>query len=244
MHRKTHPNRMRHALCMVVALSCLPAAAQADGTAQIVGQVEAAARLQLEQQAERMGLTDARISVTVQPPYKPPPPCAGRIEVEALDVRSPSHLRYAARCAGDGGWTRKVQARARIVADVVVAATDIAAGHPIGDADIDVNARDVTAVADFFADPSEVIGMTGRRPLKAGDLLRKRLLTAALLVKRGDAVRIVARNEGIEVQVAGEALDAGGIGDMVRVRNLSSGTVLRARVIGAGDVETVTRGAQ
>lgn len=244
MHRKTHPNSMRHALAVVVALSCLPAAAQADGTAQIVRQVEAAARLQLEQQAERMGLTDARISVTVQPPYKPPPPCAGRIEVAALDVKSPSHLRYAARCSDDGGWTRKVQARARIVADVVVAATDIAPGHPIGDADIDVDARDVTAVADFFADPSEVIGMTGRRPLRAGDLLRKRQLAAALLVKRGDEVRIVARNEGIEVQVSGEALDSGGIGDVVRVRNRSSGNVLRARVTGAGDVEPVTRAAQ
>jgi flagella basal body P-ring formation protein FlgA len=244
MHRKSHSFSMNNVTGLLAVLLCLPAAAQADTTAQIVRQVDAAARQQLEQQAERMGLVDPRITLTVQPPSRPLPPCAGRIEIEAQEMKSPSHLRYAVRCADDGGWTRKMQARARIVADVVVAATDIAAGHPIGDADIEVDARDVTAVADFFADPADVIGMTGRRPLKAGDLLRKRLLATAVLVKRGDEVHIVARNQGIEVQVSGETLDSGGMGDLVRVRNLSSGTVLRARVTGAGEVEPVSRTAQ
>jgi flagella basal body P-ring formation protein FlgA len=57
-----------------------------------------------------------------------------------------------------------------------------------------------------------------------------------MLVKRGAAVRIVARREQIEVSMAGEALDAGARGALLRVRN-ANGTVIRARVTGADMVE-------
>ena len=61
---------------------------------------------QLEQQAERMGLADARIAITVQPPHKPLPPCAGRIEVEAQAGLGPvlmSDNRLSGNREGGGG---------------------------------------------------------------------------------------------------------------------------------------------
>ena len=50
------------------------------------------------------------------------------------------------------------------------------------------------------------------------------------------AVRIVARNEQIEVSMAGEALDPGARGALIRVRN-TNGNIIKARVTGAGTVE-------
>ncbi len=70
-----------------------------------------------------------------------------------------------------------------------------------------------------------------------GDIVRRSLLHAPTLVRRGDAVNIVAQHEQILVTMAGEALDAGARGDIVRVRNAGSGKVIRARVIDAGEVE-------
>jgi flagella basal body P-ring formation protein FlgA len=75
--------------------------------------------------------------------------------------------------------------------------------------------------------------------LRAGDVLRNNSLSAPVLVKRGDAVVMVARIEGIEVSTAGEALDAGAKGAAVRVRNSTSGQTVRMRVTGAGTVEPV-----
>ena len=62
---------------------------------------------------------------------------------------------------------------------------------------------------------------------------------APLLVKRGDAVVMIARIEGIEVSTAGEALDAGARGALVRVKNSTSGQTLRMRVVAPGAVEPV-----
>jgi flagella basal body P-ring formation protein FlgA len=41
----------------------------------------------------------------------------------------------------------------------------------------------------------------------------------------------------VEVSMAGEALDPGALGEVIRVRNATSGTVIRARVVDAGVVE-------
>jgi flagellar basal body P-ring formation protein FlgA len=242
MHFRTPVAPRYRARIAAAALALLPFAALADSSAQMLGQVEDAARALLEEQAERDGLTDARISVTVKAPYRAPPPCVGQIEVVAQDVRSPQRMRFIATCKDSEGWSRKVQARAHIAADVVVAATDLPARQALGDSDVIVEQRDITGIPDYFADPADVIGMAGRRTLRSGEVLRKRYLAAAVLVHRGDPVRIVARKDGIEVQMGGEMLDSGGADDIVRVRNLSSGKVLRARVTGVGEVEPAGSG--
>jgi flagella basal body P-ring formation protein FlgA len=73
--------------------------------------------------------------------------------------------------------------------------------------------------------------------LRAGDILRSSQLVAPVLVKRGEPVVMQARRDGIEVSTTGEALDAGGRGAAVRVRNGASGQILRMRVTGPGTVE-------
>jgi flagella basal body P-ring formation protein FlgA len=75
--------------------------------------------------------------------------------------------------------------------------------------------------------------------LRPGDILRSGQLSSPVLVKRGDAVLMIARREGIEVSTAGEALDAGARGALVRVRNAGSGQIVRMRVAGPGAVEPV-----
>lgn len=75
--------------------------------------------------------------------------------------------------------------------------------------------------------------------LRPGDILRSSQLSSPVLVKRGDAVLMVARRDGIEVSTAGEALDGGAQGALVRVRNAGSGQVIRMRVAGPGAVEAV-----
>ena len=72
--------------------------------------------------------------------------------------------------------------------------------------------------------------------------MRSGQLSSPTLVKRGDAVTMVARRDGIEVSTAGEALDAGAQGQIVRVRNAGSGQVVRMRVAGPGTVEPADGG--
>jgi flagella basal body P-ring formation protein FlgA len=94
-------------------------------------------------------------------------------------------------------------------------------------------------IGDSIADPVSLEGLSSRRALRAGEVLRKSQLLQIPLVKKGEVVRIVARRDQVEVTMTGEALDAGPRDAVVRVRNASSGNVIRARVTAEGEVEPV-----
>lgn len=222
----------------LVLIPVLLAAVPAFAAPSIASQVEEAARAQLEQQAAASGLLDARFELTVVPP-RVVPPCSGPVEVETLDTRQVTRMRFAVRCPGPGSSRQEYIVRARISATVTVVATPVAANEPLTDAHVTLGQRDITSIADPVNDPLRAIGQTSRRMLRAGDVLRNSSLTAPVLVKRGDAVVMIARIEGIEISTAGEALDTGVRGATVRVRNSASGQTVRMRVTAPGTVEPV-----
>lgn len=204
----------------------------------ITDEVEQAARVQLDKMAATNGLADPQFDLSVVS-ARPAPPCAKQVEVEALDVRQPSRMRFVARCPQGRGWRHEFVVRARVSALVAVTAAPVRPNQPLTDADVTLERRDITHIADAVGDASQAIGQSPRRSLRAGEVLRTGQLAAPIIVKRGDQVMMVARHEGIEVSMAGEALDAGARGAVVRVRNAASGQVVRMRVTGTGTVEPV-----
>jgi len=222
----------------VLVVPVLFAALPVLAAPSIASQVEEAARAQLEQQAEAARLLEPRFELTVVPP-RVPAACHGPVEVEPLDTRQATRMRFAVRCPQAGGSRLEYIVRARISAAVVVTAAPIAANEVITDAHITVGQRDITSIADPVVAPNVAVGQTSRRSLRAGDVLRNNSLSAPVLVKRGDAVVMIARIEGIEVSMAGEALDAGARGTLVRVKNSTSGQTVRMRVVAPGTVEPV-----
>lgn len=74
--------------------------------------------------------------------------------------------------------------------------------------------------------------METARRLAAGETLTARHVARPLLVRRGHAVTLEAGGGGISVSAPGRALEDGGRGDPVRVRNTRSERVVEGRVIG------------
>ncbi|MBW8898848.1 MAG: flagellar basal body P-ring formation protein FlgA [Massilia sp.] len=201
-------------------------------------QIEQFARAELERQLAASGLTEPQIEVAVVT-ARPTPPCSQPVAVEAADTRSPQRMRYVARCPDTPGWRYDYVVRARVSAMVAIAAAPVAANEALTDAQVTIERRDISNIADPISNPADAVGQMSRRMLRPGDILRSGQLSSPVLVKRGDAVTMVARRDGIEVSMAGEALDAGGKGAVVRVRNAGSGQVVRMRVAGPGTVEPV-----
>jgi flagella basal body P-ring formation protein FlgA len=206
------------------------------GPEQVLAQVQQAARAHVLAQAAAAGLSEPMAEVSVVRGSRPLAACGRAVTVEAVDARLPSRMRFAAVCPGADGWRYEFVVRAQVSAPVVVSATDIPAGKVLSDEDLLLERHELVSLTDAVASPGAVVGLSGKRMLRAGEVLRMALLAAPMVVKRGDAVTIVARSEQIEVSMAGEALDSGARGALVRVRN-ANGAVLRARVTGEGTVE-------
>ena len=201
-------------------------------------QIEQAARAELDRQLAAAGLTEPQFEVAVVA-ARAAPPCVQNVVIEALDTRSPQRMRFLARCNDTPGWRYEYIVRARVTAMVAIAAAPVAANEALTDAQVTIERRDISNIADPISSPEEAVGQMSRRMLRPGDILRSGQLSSPVLVKRGDAVLMIARREGIEVSTAGEALDAGARGVVVRVRNAGSGQVVRMRVSGQGTVEPI-----
>lgn len=211
-------------------------AASASSMEELVRKVQVAAKNQLQNHAESQRWLEPQFDIEVVRNNRPIPACPSETRVESLDRRGIGRMRFVIVCPSLQGWRFEFVARAKVSAKVVVAATDLMPGKILSPIDLLHQRHDITLLPDTFSDFSALEGMATRRTIREGDVIRQNMLTAPQLIKRGDQVRIVARREQIEVSMAGEALDNGTRGALIRVRN-SSGTQIRARVIDAGTVE-------
>ncbi|NMM79788.1 flagella basal body P-ring formation protein FlgA [Acidovorax sp. SRB_14] len=199
--------------------------------------VEAAVRHFLTEQATLKGLVDPAFALSFVSRTPAPAPCPQAIAVDAVETRYLSRMRFTAACPGPSGWQRDWIVRAEVSALVVVAAVDLPANRLLAEADVAQERRKLTDMDDSLPALDAAIGQASTRALRAGQVVQPRFLAQPLLVKRGDSVNIVARSGPVVVQVAGEALESGRRGGIVRVRNTSTGKIIRARVSGSAVVE-------
>ncbi len=115
---------------------------------------------------------------------------------------------------------------------------DVTTDSIIGPDDVAMIEQDVGLLnRGYLLDQKQAIGKKLTRPAQADQILTPSQLQRAESVRRGDQVVILASSSGISVRMQGEALSDGAMGQQISVRNLSSQRVVRARVIGPGQVE-------
>lgn len=76
----------------------------------------------------------------------------------------------------------------------------------------------------------ELVGMIARRTLLPGQPIPANAIEKQVLVRRGEPARLVFREQGLMIIMQVEALQNGGAGNFVRVRNIDSGLVVSGRV--------------
>jgi flagella basal body P-ring formation protein FlgA len=216
---------------MTTALAALPTA-----TADLDSQVVETARRALLDQADQAGLLAADVQLT-QPSPRARPACPAGWDIAVQDSRSLSRLRLVARCVDDSAREppQDFLLRATLSAEVLVMSQSVSTGQAVSEADVQLQRRDISQTLDALSTLDT--GLAARTSLRPGQVLQKRLLVAAVLVRRGDAVRILAHRDGVRVEAQGEALDSGARQGVIRVRNLTSGRIIQARVLESGLVE-------
>lgn len=121
-----------------------------------------------------------------------------------------------------------------------VTAVRLAARTVLGTGDIRLVRRRLSAVpGGAVLRVDQVIGLQIRRMAPAGAPLLRSELRPPVLVSKGAAVLIRVDGPGISLTASGQALDAGGAGDRIRVLNPVSHAVLEALVTGAGQVRVL-----
>ncbi len=142
------------------------------------------------------------------------------------------------RCDDSPGWRLYVPVRVRREAEVVVLRSPAASGVPITAEQLVVQRRDVgTAAGATFDDPASLVGRVPSRALAPGVVPTEHDLSLGAPLRRGDPVVLVSRAGAVEVRMPGRAMGPAQAGGRIGVQNVSSGRVLRGRLVAEGVVE-------
>ncbi|WP_253398212.1 MULTISPECIES: flagellar basal body P-ring formation chaperone FlgA [Pseudomonas] len=169
----------------------------------------------------RMPMCDKELTATLESPAQP----IGRVTVKV-------------RCEGASPWTVFVPAQVKLFRDVVVVSRPLKRSGIIGYEDVSLRERDISLINQgYLTSVDQAVGQRLTRPMVTDQVITLVHLEQAEVIRKGDQVVISASSGGLNVKMPGEALSNGGMSEQIRVKNLNSNRVIKARVTAPGQVE-------
>jgi flagella basal body P-ring formation protein FlgA len=224
---------------LTLLLACA-APVQADGSAQQLSKesVEPAIRRHVLQygpwKAENIELRLLPFQALTLP--------AGMLSLRVLQpavVAGPGTQNFYLAAAIGGKEEARFWLRAEIRAfeQVVVASAPLGRQELVGANDVRLERREIVARAHRpFTRLEDVIGKQPTRFIEANEILTSSALDRPTLMKRGSAITLVFDTGAMRVETAGVAEEGGKSGDMIQVKNSSSGKMLRGVVLDGRNV--------
>ena len=96
--------------------------------------------------------------------------------------------------------------------------------------DIEVAELSNSSLKSFFSHKKELVGRKLKKNLKMGQILHARHLYEKFEVNDGDVISIVSNIGNASVTVSGEAQGSGNLGDLIKVKNLRSGKIIKGYI--------------
>lgn len=89
----------------------------------------------------------------------------------------------------------------------------------------------------FATEESEVIGMQAKKYIAVGMMFNLNDISSPPVLKNNDPVNIIYSSGVISLKTVGIALGTGAVGDMIKVKNTSSGAILLGQIINKNTVQ-------
>ncbi|MDI9819294.1 MULTISPECIES: flagellar basal body P-ring formation chaperone FlgA [unclassified Legionella] len=128
-------------------------------------------------------------------------------------------------------WTLYVPVKIILQKTVLIAKRPLAKGIQLVSTDIDTQEVDVSQLKQgYFSKTEDVIGQICKTAINQGNVITPNNLQTAALIHKGEQVTIQALSDTINVSMKGIALSDGVIGEMIKVKNLTSKKIVEAQV--------------
>ncbi len=141
------------------------------------------------------------------------------------------------KCIDGANWGFNLPVKISIQVQYAVAARPLAANQELNVSDIAMQQGDLgTLPGSVILDPATIVGRALNSPVAAGQTLRHEQLRNAMAISQNQKVKIIFRQDGIEISNEGIAMNAAAEGQPVRVR-LDKGKVITGTAQQGGIVD-------
>jgi flagella basal body P-ring formation protein FlgA len=137
-------------------------------------------------------------------------------------------------------WTIYVPIKIKASVAVLTSQNYLIRDHKIRNNDILIQKRDIHRLKrGYFTNKQQVVGKLAKRNIGKGKVITPADLKQAKLVYKGERVIISAVGKSLKVSMKGVAVNSGSVGEIIRVKNLSSSRIIEAKVVARGKVQVI-----
>ncbi|MBB3046387.1 flagella basal body P-ring formation protein FlgA [Litorivivens lipolytica] len=169
------------------------------------------------------------------------PRCAGAVKA-FLPSRAQIKRRttVGVRCEQGASWTVYLPVNITAYAKALVAIRPLPAGTVLGPNDVKSVKREVSAMGyGYISSLNQHGGYRVSRAIAQGAVISPNMVESAVMIKRGQSVRILARSGAVGVTMSGVATSKASLGERITVKNVNSGRVVEGIVRSGETVEII-----
>jgi flagellar basal body P-ring formation protein FlgA len=125
--------------------------------------------------------------------------------------------------------------------NVVMLTRSVSKGDILTEEDVLVKSVREAKARGMIEDPTRAIGRKMRQSVSSRRFLKPRHLEKNWMIEKDDIITMRVNTKGIEVLGVGIAQEPGQLGEIIRMRNASSGVLLRVKVTGDKNVDVISK---
>ncbi|OMH29998.1 flagellar basal body P-ring formation chaperone FlgA [Motiliproteus sp. MSK22-1] len=166
------------------------------------------------------------------------PTCAEPPLLRTPRLLKPGRFSIKASCQNPKRWSLHLSGSINIYRKIAVGKQALPKGSILGKSNTYLLTTEISNLrSGYYTSVEQISGYQLKRAIQQDQVITPRLLSPPLLIRKNDEVIINAgQGSSVIVRVAGIALQDGRQDQQINVRNKTSGKVIRARVIGKGQV--------
>jgi flagellar basal body P-ring formation protein FlgA len=173
--------------------------------------------------------------------FKPLPLRAGRVALKVVKhgkIIGPGVQTFLLSVDVGGKEETQVWVRSdiKIYDNVVVSTRSLAQKQMIAPEDVRLDWREIGGAPRPYTRIEEVLGKQVSRSTAANEVLTVAQAEPPQVVRHGSAIVLVYENAHLRVETSGEALQAGKVGETIKVKNPASGKLLQGTIVDAKTV--------
>lgn len=164
--------------------------------------------------------------------------CPLVVEIKSTQLHvKPGKNTLNIQCKSPTPWRIFMTAQVKIFSYALVAKYPLNKGHLINENDLKLEKIILTGLRSaYLSDSNKAVNHVLKRRVNRGSIISVNNLSKPTLIKKGDNITIIAKNNGFEISMKGIALMAGGKGDKIKVRNSKTKKIIQGII---SDTQTV-----
>ncbi|OED44713.1 flagella basal body P-ring formation protein FlgA [Endozoicomonas sp. (ex Bugula neritina AB1)] len=167
--------------------------------------------------------------------------CSEPLITHLLTPTAAGSQRLQIRCPENKPWSLYMKGNIDIYVDVLISRHPLNKGERPQASDFTLREENISTLRrGYLSEFKQLENKQVANRVKAGEIIIPSMLTAEQIIQRGDRITITARNRikngGFTISMPGEALSNGALNQQIRIKNLSSGKILKGKIISPTEV--------